>query len=85
MLAKDNNESLEYLLAEFLKYARTIEAHAVSVLYMGNAFFREKLKLFNFSERADKRSIVAYANENDQIKKDIFNPQKWYFFEADND
>lgn len=85
LLASDNEETLENLIAHFLKFLGKSGCDAVSITYFGNKMFIEKLRKFNFSKRFDERRIVVYVNSNASYVRDIFDQNKWYFLEVDND
>ncbi len=85
MFARDMATSMDILLAGFLKYLRKSRLQSVSVLYFGRTDILTKLKQFGFSEREDRRNVVAYAGEANPHKDDFLKEENWYFFEADND
>lgn len=83
--ARDKNEAYSTLLAAFLKEVRKFRIDSISIVYLGNEFLVNILKGFNFSQRADKRNIVAYTKKGLDISEIIKDSANWYFLAVDND
>jgi len=83
--ARDKNDAYRNLIVAFLRQARNFKIDSISIEYLGNEFLINLLKEFNFSQRADKRNVVAYTQKTSNFSDLIKNPEKWYFLPADND
>ena len=84
-LAEDNENFLDALIANFIKYTRKQKFHSISMRYLGSQQIKPSFEKFGFSERADKINVVAYSSSDSSIAELLLDAENWYFFEADND
>jgi len=85
MLFDKSDEVVNSLLAEFVYFARKKEISSIVVRYLGNRFFENKLKKFNFfMTKHDDLSVVIY-NSDDSLETYLQDGENWHFFTGDND
>ena len=84
-IALDAHKMFDIVFSEFLMYQRREGADAVSLLYFGKSFFRNKLREYGFVVRPPLRDFVVYLNPEINCPIDLENPEYWYVLECDND
>jgi hypothetical protein len=85
LLSIDMEETLDYLMSEFLIFQKKKGIDSVSISYTGKQVFIRKLKEYGFSIRDKKDRIIIYAQSNSQFLSNLLDIENWYLLPGDND
>ena len=82
---KNSDKVVNVLFSEFLIHMNKKDIGAVAIKYLGNSFFKEQLKKYNFFERKAPNLSLFVFSKNISSEKILLNEENWYFFEGDSD
>jgi hypothetical protein len=82
-----DSESLDVLLAEFLRAMRRQRVAGVVVTYAGTSWVSRRLKRFGFFHRPSDWKVMLYGNPDRLGNRfhRLFDPDNWFITRADTD
>ncbi|MGV8048728.1 MAG: hypothetical protein AB2L21_00025 [Anaerolineaceae bacterium] len=83
----ESNEILGYLLLELAKHLRRTKVNSISITFIGNHSFEQKLRQLNFFQRKTDRTCYLFLNEDSsaEYRNSILDPEKWLLFDGEID
>lgn len=85
MLCLDMNETLDFLVSEFLLFQREQGVDSVSISYGGTQLLVKKLQEFGFSIRDTEGKFVVDVPSDSPLLSCLLEKENWYFMPGDND